>query len=707
MKYLLAITFAALLTAAPAYAISGSALQLNSGTVAGSAAQLNNNGYAGTYITLAEKGDVTVTVNATGTSFGGVDPHMNIVIADTRSGFDVMSGGGTSYSHNFQALPAGTYFVRTELNNDGGTGRALTINSLEVEGATIDTSTSDTVLRANALAAADTYIANFRKGTGKVALVGVAPGTQVGVKLKSHAFNFGTNVPGNSASDINNYLGTPTPGSQPANFQEFINSHFNMLVPSNYGKWSNTEGMQDVPTMDRVNTLLTYAANHDMRARMHALMWGDQNPNWVLNTAPEPDTGVLAQALDGNPTPYRQEISERIDYYVADGPGGLQDQALRYVELDVHNEHRHRIGPWTVFGATGLAEIFNETKDAALSVGADVKLYLNEFNVLQNSPNSIVPDTTVPIDRYTGVATGSDPYANWYRQDIDAVRDAGGAVSGVGAQYYAVPQAGGVPSTHTIMRAMQNLAVTGLPFSLTEFGVQEAAGGPAVNEGLAADIVEQALRMVFGNPNAETFMYWGFWDGATSDLQRASALVYNTWKNPDGTWNLTPAGKRFEWLFGKGVDATKGGVNASPWNTDLTAVVGDDGTIDFTGFYGDYELTIGNETYDLALNKGDALYSLAIAPGDYNADGSVDAADYVVWRNTLGTNDLRADGNGDKSIDELDFAVWKSTFGMVYGSGAGAFHTVPEPSSITLLAVGTTLCIVRRRRRPLPSVAAL
>ncbi len=53
-------------------------------------------------------------------------------------------------------------------------------------------------------------------------------------------------------------------------------------------------------------------------------------------------------------------------------------------------------------------------------------------------------------------------------------------------------------------------------------------------------------------------------------------------------------------------------------------------------------------------------------PGDYNADGVIDAGDYTLWRNTLGFADspvAGADGNGDGLVDELDFAVWKSNFG--------------------------------------------
>jgi hypothetical protein len=207
--------------------------------------------------------------------------------------------------------------------------------------------------------------------------------------------------------------------------------------------------------------------------------------------------------------------------------------------------------------------------------------------------------------------------------------------------------------------------------------------------------------MVFGNPNAETFMYWGFWEGATSSLQSGSIMVHSNWKNPDGSWNLTPAGQRYEWLFGLSNDPTKGGANSNPWKTDLMTTVAADGTIDFTGFYGDYEITVNGQTFDLTLGKGDTSYSLAIRPGDYNADGRVDAADYIVWRQTAGsTTDLRADGNGDEVVDQSDYDVWRSLFGTIYSSGAGVSAVVPEPSGamFTVIVAAVTAFVGRRRQ---------
>ncbi|MGI9457616.1 MAG: hypothetical protein ACR2NU_13715 [Aeoliella sp.] len=86
-----------------------------------------------------------------------------------------------------------------------------------------------------------------------------------------------------------------------------------------------------------------------------------------------------------------------------------------------------------------------------------------------------------------------------------------------------------------------------------------------------------------------------------------------------------------------------------------------------------------------------------VIPGDYNDDGMVDAADYVVFRDTLGsTTDLRADGTGpggvpDGVVDELDYDFWVTNFGNTASSSVSAVNTaVPEPATMWLLVLGAT-----------------
>ncbi len=56
----------------------------------------------------------------------------------------------------------------------------------------------------------------------------------------------------------------------------------------------------------------------------------------------------------------------------------------------------------------------------------------------------------------------------------------------------------------------------------------------------------------------------------------------------------------------------------------------------------------------------------ASLPGNLNADSAVDAADYVLWRKTLGqavTSHAGADASGNGVIDQADYNVWRSDFG--------------------------------------------
>jgi hypothetical protein len=102
----------------------------------------------------------------------------------------------------------------------------------------------------------------------------------------------------------------------------------------------------------------------------------------------------------------------------------------------------------------------------------------------------------------------------------------------------------------------------------------------------------------------------------------------------------------------------------------------------------------------------------AALPGDYNANGEVDTADYVLWRKNNGlmggATPAQGDGTGDGNVTVADYDFWRSHFGE--GAGAGtlvghgaSFQAVPEPSSLLLAALGAIVFIgaffVRRFRR--------
>jgi hypothetical protein len=97
----------------------------------------------------------------------------------------------------------------------------------------------------------------------------------------------------------------------------------------------------------------------------------------------------------------------------------------------------------------------------------------------------------------------------------------------------------------------------------------------------------------------------------------------------------------------------------------------------------------------------DASLSIPGIPGDYNDDGIVDAADYVIWRKNLGTSFQLS--NEDPAVTpgmvtSEDFDVWQAHFGDQMGPGAGSsISPVPEPATIVQAIVTLVVFSVSSR----------
>jgi endo-1,4-beta-xylanase len=661
---------AVLLFTAPAVSqtFSGSNLSHRSSGSGSGNWTLSENGYVGTYFTLAAPGEVTLTASASGSTNDAVLPRMNLVVADTNVGFDVASGFN-NYQHTFD-LPAGTYFVRTEFNNDvPSANRQLTVSNLTVSGATsVSNTTSTTTNNANALASADTYIANFRQGSANVEVLGVAPGTQVEVRMVRNAFNFGTMVQG---FDANIFLAPIAPGdttSTAARYQSFVRNHFNSFVPSNMGKWAHTEPSDGNLTLQNMDTILNYAQANNINVRMHNLIWGPQQPAFVND--------LLDDAANSNPAisgPAKAElitaIEDRIRYYVGDGDADINDgdRSRKYVEIDVLNEALREGTYWDIFGAEGIAEIYKKVQDAVTAAGAETRLYTNEYNIFQFANN---PE-----------GGASDPYANWYRRNVEDINNAGfgQVVTGIGIQSIADPRTNLGSNVHSparINQVLQNLSVPGLPITLTEFSVPSPAGFTVTAEH-SAQIYNESLRMLYGSPQATSFLIWEAWPSPTATPDGITTIV-------DSNWNLTLSGQALINLL-------------DSWTTPTqNLLVESDGTIDFSGFFGEYEITIDGKTFDLDLTKGTSDYSILVGvPGDFNGDLIVDGADLLIWQAGYGI-DATGDGDFDDDTDGHDFLVWQRNFnpGLLQAPSVA----VPEPAGFTLLTFGMTAFFSCRRR---------
>jgi hypothetical protein len=89
--------------------------------------------------------------------------------------------------------------------------------------------------------------------------------------------------------------------------------------------------------------------------------------------------------------------------------------------------------------------------------------------------------------------------------------------------------------------------------------------------------------------------------------------------------------------------------------------------------------------------------------GDYNGNGVVDAADYVVWRRTFGQSVVvpgsGADGDKSGDIGPADYDIWRTHFGTAAPAMSGSISAVPEPYAASLAIVGLGIVLTRFRSR--------
>ena len=282
-------------------------------------------------------------------------------------------------------------------------------------------------------------------------------------------------------------------------------------------------------------------------------------------------------------------------------------------------------------------------------------------------------------------------------------------------------------SNHMVLdESLLNLTAGNGPGVLVPAGVACPPIIPGTHDNV--DAVEFQAFDPNGDWNTDTWLYFSV---APDEMFLASGFTPNDiYCIPPGA----PAGAAFRWANG-GIEI---GLSGWDWDDIDALVVWEDpngafGTVDFGMDYALFSLSHGSQalsTWGLAesdifftnflggfwlyaagmdlglmgspgLFPGDNVDALeTLYPGDANLDDCVDGLDYVTWSNNyspgvLGNGWLQGDFNGDGLTDGLDYVVWSNNFSF----GCPAAPTaVPEPATLSLLALGCAALLRRRRR---------
>jgi T5SS/PEP-CTERM-associated repeat protein len=106
--------------------------------------------------------------------------------------------------------------------------------------------------------------------------------------------------------------------------------------------------------------------------------------------------------------------------------------------------------------------------------------------------------------------------------------------------------------------------------------------------------------------------------------------------------------------------------------------------------------------WDLDIDASHVVLSVVPAlAGDYNANGKVDAADYVIWRKVLDQTGpgLAADGDDNNLVNDADYNLWRANFGNTIDSSPAGAGAIPEPAAVCLAAIAAAAISLSRKRK--------
>ncbi|MGH9628568.1 MAG: endo-1,4-beta-xylanase [Bryobacteraceae bacterium] len=276
------------------------------------------------------------------------------------------------------------------------------------------------------------------------------PNASVRVKMKRHAFGFGTAVAAEGITD-NTRDGD--------NYRKFIPMLFNKAILENDLKWPEWERNRE-----RALNAVKWLRSQDIaEVRGHNLVW----PNW--QHLPQD-----LQSLQGNPDALRA----RIGNHITDEVTAMKGQVA---EWDVVNEPVTNRALQAILGEAEMAEWYRRARAADPAA----KLYVNEFSILAAGGNNI-------------------PHQNGFFDVVRYLDSLGAPVDGIGIQGHFDAN---LTPPEKVLQILDRVAQFGKEIQVTEFDVDIA------DEQAQAAYMRDFLTAVFSHPAVKSFSMWGFWEG--------------------------------------------------------------------------------------------------------------------------------------------------------------------------------------------------
>ena len=276
------------------------------------------------------------------------------------------------------------------------------------------------------------------------------PGAVVDVRMKRHAFGFGSAVNGSLLFKS----GVPYD-----HYRQVVTQWFNKVVIENDLKWPSWEGNRNLG-VNSVNWL----RQRGIAVRGHNLIW----PGVEFLPA---DVPPLFAAPDS--------LRTRINSHFTNELGLL---AGKCVEWDVINEPPVQRDVMNVLGDAEM----NAWMRTARALDPKAKLFINDYDNIE----ALIPN---------------NPHANTFFGICSNMVRTGVPLDGIGLQGHYL---GALPSLTQVLSTMDRFATLGPDLEITEFDVDVA--DPAAQ----AEYTRDLLTAGFSHPKSIGILLWGFWESS-------------------------------------------------------------------------------------------------------------------------------------------------------------------------------------------------
>jgi hypothetical protein len=357
------------------------------------------------------------------------------------------------------------------------------------------------------------------------------------------------------------------------------------------------------------------------------------------------------------------------------------------------------------------------TGAAGLSLGPTTSYFGTNFSLGPNHTLNITNTTTIPVGSSLAVAGGT---FNTGGLVVNGAFNFSSGTLGITGPAGLTVGVGGLFGSTLVLSSSQSLHVTNTITVNSGAYLGAAAGLSAghlvnngdlvvVNSAVDGPVVNNHAVTVVGNVNFNGLVSGpgGFFGPGTAHFNGGLAPGASPANvSFEGSLALadtntlfieiggTTPGSQFDRLTIAGSAVLDGNLNLSLIN-GFTPIGGQQFTILTAGSIVNNGFVLTGSaasSFNLLVNSTSVILQAIGLPGDYNSNGVVDAADYVVWRKGLGT-----------TYTQNDYDVWRAHFGQTApggGSGAGAIANaaVPEPATVLLLMFAAANWFLRRGR---------